>query len=366
MRIVLIDFQADTPYTVQLANALAPLCSVNLLLPNRASGLAASVDAGSVDLQHFHVPRYRQFANVTMVRRLQSLIGDLDPDLVHSAFWNMWGTPGLGLCAPVPLVTTVHDVSRHPGDDSWWKNPSVLLPLQWRWADQVIVHSQSDRQKLIAKHCRQPESVHVIPIGVFDFYRAWAHADAAERENSILFFGRIWGYKGLQHLIAAEPLITKKVPDARIVIAGQGEPFRPYRQAMVNPEHFEVRNRRIANKEVAQLFQSASVVVLPYIEASQTGVVPIAYAFGKPVVATHVGGIPEVVDHGKTGLLVPPGDPSALAKAIVTLLLDRPARLRMGRRAREKAEGALSWPKIAEKTLHVYRRTLEATRESRS
>ncbi len=361
MHVALIEFRQDTPYPVQLANALAPLCSVTLMLPDTASDLIQKVEEHSLDLQLFHMPRYREPANLTMVQHLRSQIRALQPDLLHITFWNMWGTPGLGLFAPLPLVATVHDVSRHPGDYSWWKNPSVLFPLQWRWADQVIVHANNARQKLISQHHRRPESVHVIPIGVYDFYRAWADTSQVEEPNTILFFGRIWEYKGLQCLIEAEPIITREVPDARIVIAGYGEPFGKYRKAMVNPEKFEVRNRHIPNREVAALFQSASVVVLPYLEASQTGVIPIAYAFGKPVVATTVGGIPEVVDHDQTGLLVPPGDPRSLAEAIITLLQDREARTLMGRRAQEKTEKELSWSSIAEQTIRVYEKALASS-----
>jgi glycosyltransferase involved in cell wall biosynthesis len=87
-------------------------------------------------------------------------------------------------------------------------------------------------------------------------------------------------------------------------------------------------------------------------------VVPIAYAFGKPVVATRVGGIPEVLDHGQTGLLVPPGDPKSLAEAIITILQNRDLRTRMGQRAQEKAENSLSWSSIAASTVRVYERAL--------
>jgi glycosyltransferase involved in cell wall biosynthesis len=222
----------------------------------------------------------------------------------------------------------------------------------------VIVHANSARQQLIHQHHLAPESVHVIPIGVYDYYRAWADDSQAERPNTILFFGRIWKYKGLQYLIEAEPIITRAVPDARIVIAGSGEPFEKYRQAMINPDSFEVHNRHIREREVAGLFQYASVVVLPYLEASQTGVVPIAYAFGKPVVATRVGGIPEVVDHGRTGLLVPPGDPKSLAEAIIALLRNREQRMEMGRKAKEETQNRLSWSSIAERTVGVYEKAL--------
>ena len=90
----------------------------------------------------------------------------------------------------------------------------------------------------------------------------------------ILFFGRIWEYKGLEYLIKAEPLITKEVLDAKIIIAGTGENFKKYEEMMVHRDKFIVYNYRTPYKEGEELFQRCSVVVLPYIEAPQSGVVP--------------------------------------------------------------------------------------------
>jgi glycosyltransferase involved in cell wall biosynthesis len=98
--------------------------------------------------------------------------------------------------------------------------------------------------------------------------------------------------------------------------------------------------------------------VLPYLEASQSGVVPVAYAFGKPVVATRVGGLPDVVEHGQTGLLVPPGDSQSLARAVIDLLTDDARRRDMGARARRFAETELSWSRIGQRTLEVYQKVL--------
>jgi glycosyltransferase involved in cell wall biosynthesis len=355
MHVTLIEFRTSTPYPVQLANALGRLCQVTLLLPDRATALAAYVDREYVNLKHFCMPRLRQPANLAMVWRLRRQLRALRPHLVHITYWHPWGTPGLGLFTRFPSVATVHDVSRHAGERGVWAIPPVLYRWQWRWADQVIVHASAARQQLLNGYGRKPEGTHVIPIGSYGFYRAVADDDVPERPNTVLFFGRIWGYKGLQHLVEAEPLISQAVPDVRIVIAGQGESFKRYERAMVNPHHFEVHNYRISDKDVASFFHQASVVALPYTEASQSGVVPIAYAFGKPVVATRVGGLPDVVVDGQTGLLVPPGDSRGLAQAIIMLLKDEELRCRLARGARRFAETELSWPQIAARTMEVYR-----------
>ncbi|MCL4303441.1 MAG: glycosyltransferase family 4 protein [Anaerolineae bacterium] len=359
MRFVLIEFRkARTPYPVHLANALSQLGECTLMLPEESRHFSDTVDQTRVNLEFFHLPRFRQPSNLAMVKHLRQRLKALKPDLVHITFWHMWGTPGLGLFASFPLVTTVHDVSPHPGDHGWQSIPSSLYPWQWRWADQVIVHAAAARQQLLTQYNCSDERVHLIPIGSYDFYRTYTQATQPERAKTILFFGRIWPYKGLQYLIEAEPLITEAVPEARIIIAGQGESFEKYRQAMINPDHFEVYNQHISDNQVAGFFQQASIVVLPYVEASQSGVVSVAYAFGKPVVSTAVGGLPDVVLHGQTGLLVPPADARSLAEAIITLLKDEPLRRKMGQCAQHFAETELSWSHIAQKTLNVYQQAV--------
>src|SRR5207249_5838275 len=95
--------------------------------------------------------------------------------------------------------------------------------------------------------------------------------------------------------------------------------------------------------------------------SSQSGVIPLAYSAGKPVVATEVGGLPEMVEHGRTGLLVPPRDAAQLADAVVRLLLDRKLRRRMGMCGKAKIAEECSPELVAQKTIDVYRRALERT-----
>ena len=117
---------------------------------------------------------------------------------------------------------------------------------------------------------------------------------------------------------------------------------------------YEIINRYVPDENVASYFQRASVVVLPYTEGTQTGIIPIAYAFKKPVVVTNVGSIPEVVEDGVTGFIVPSKDSDALADAIVKILKDDDLRRRMGENAYRKMKEDLSWDRIAEKTQKLY------------
>lgn len=354
MHVLLLDF-TFFEYTIQLANALSQLCQVTLALPDSASRQCALGLKRTVGLHLFHLPRLRYPTNLLMVNHLFRLVAQTRPQVVHQLAWHLWMNLALPVFPNVPFVTTIHDASQHPGDRA-----SIMAFQDWQWqrADQVIVHAEAVKRQLVEEHHIPQEKVQVIPLGAYQFYRDVTSATVQEKAHTILFFGRIWGYKGLQYLIEAEPLITQQVPDARIVIAGEGESFEKYERLMQHRDHFIVHNYSIPDEMVAQLFQEASVVALPYIEASQSAVLSIAYAFGKPVVATAVGGIPEVVQNGETGYLVPPRDSRSLAKAIVTLLKDPAERARLGRNALAAAQSVLSWSGIAARTLQVYQQAV--------
>lgn len=352
MHILLIDFYFYE-YTISLANALAARTRVSLLVPTDFESVVEALSP-EVDLFHFSKPRLRSPANLKMLAQMRRIIDRLCPDVVHLLAVNPWFNLGLMAWRPPHLVITIHDPAMHAGDLSQRKIPQVVRDLPIRYSQRLIVHGQALKEILLARHAISPDQIAAIPIGELSIYRYWNNQTWPEQEGTILFFGRIWPYKGLDYLIAAEPAITAACPHARFVIAGRGEDFGRYRAMMAHPERFEVLNEYIPREDIPRLFQQASVVVLPYIEASQSAVVPLAYAFGKPVVATTVGGIPEVVDHGQDGLLVPPRDSNALAEAVISLLQDRETRHRMGQCAVEKTKNELSWTAIAQQTAKVY------------
>ncbi len=351
MRVALVAYDL-TEYTERLANALASHVDLYLFVPQEDGAPRQYLMDPAIHLERFDKPRLRQplrqaRTGYGLVRRIEQA----RPDVIHLQQGHLWFNLALPLLARYPLVVTIHDPRHHTGDVVSRKTPQAILDFGFRRADQVIVHSQELKRVVVDELHLPADHVHVIPhitLGDKD------SVTAAVQDHTVLFFGRIWEYKGLEYLIRAEPLIRAQVPEARIVIAGEGEDFARYRAMMKQPDAFSVYNAYIPDAMRAQLFEQASVVVLPYIDASQSGVIPLAYAHGKPVVATTVGGLPELVEDGATGYLVPPRDERALADAIVRILTD-PARQReMGARARRKAETELSPAAIAAQTVKVY------------
>ena len=141
----------------------------------------------------------------------------------------------------------------------------------------------------------------------------------------LLFFGAVRHYKGLDTALEAVARLPRDL-DVRLLVAGRFWEGRERYDRIVESlgirDRVVLRDGYVTNEDTALAFSAADAVVLPYRSATQSGVVQLAYAYGKPVVATEVGGLPAAVDHGRTGLLAPPDDPAALAAALERLAAD--------------------------------------------
>jgi glycosyltransferase involved in cell wall biosynthesis len=288
------------------------------------------------------------------VARLHRLIRRWGADVVHVQETADWRIVLLALLnRKRQVVLTIHDVEKHPGERRGVQGG--LFRLLVRLAKKIIVHGDALREQFLATFPDRKGRVEVasIPHGVLSLYRAWDDPAIREEPHTVLFFGRIAPYKGLEDLIAAQPRVTAAVPQARFVIAGSGR-FEGYRELIRDPASFEIHNRFISNEEVPGLFRRAAVVVLPYTEASQSGVIPIAYDFEKPVIVTRIGALAEVVEDGISGLVVEPGNPEQLARAIIRVIGEDRFRKHLAEGARRIAETRLSWKAIAAQTARLY------------
>ncbi|RKY86597.1 glycosyl transferase family 1, partial [candidate division KSB1 bacterium] len=137
----------------------------------------------------------------------------------------------------------------------------------------------------------------------------------------LLFFGYVRKYKGLHYLLQAIPEVMRKLPQVHLLVVGEFyEPVAPYQELIEHlgiKAHVTLVDQYIPNEEIGLYFAAADVVVLPYVSATQSGIVQIAYNFNKPVITTDVGGLPEVVRDGVTGFVVPAQNYQALARAII-------------------------------------------------
>jgi glycosyltransferase involved in cell wall biosynthesis len=260
-----------------------------------------------------------------------------------------------------PVVLTIHDPENHSGERHWRaeldrffflkRSSRVLL------YNQALMHSFASHYSVPLKHIRATQ------LGVHHIFREWMVGPVPHAGQTVLFYGRLSAYKGLEVLYAAATDVAERVPGVRFVVAGRpaGDYELPTAPLLAHGAQVEVIREYIPNTRLAQLLASASVIVCPYIDATQSGVVLTAFAFEKPVVATRVGGLPEYITDGETGLLVAPRDSAALADALVQVLTNATLqeRLRTGV-SRLGRGGRLDWASAARATLEVYREVASA------
>jgi starch synthase len=223
-------------------------------------------------------------------------------------------------------------------------------------SDVIVVNGES-QVSLVRELYRVAHSrVVYVPLCPRSTAVKWSRQRNAEEPGTVLFFGAARPHKGLEYLVRAQPTITGNVPRARILIASRGDELQRCKQMIHDESVFEIHEGYIPGDVMARLFQRASLIVLPYLSASTSGILMTAYGFGKPVVATRVGSLPEYVDEGVTGLLIPPADVEKLAAAIIRLLSDDDQRHKMGRNARHWVSEERK--RIALKTIGVYEKTI--------
>lgn len=350
-------------YTSQLANALSKsdnevvvLLGDYLFDEHHYSNSKAKIIC--IDTQPSYFRMILKIINPFTYYHILKIIEHEKPDVIHILFEDiLFSIVSLFLkIKRHTLVLTVHNPTPHLGDNFIVKfNSQLSRFIMRRLISAVIVHG-SKLQNILVEDGFAKNDVFVIPIGNFSYFTKW-EKDTYSVGKTILFFGLIREYKGLEYLIKAEPIITSSIPDLRIIIAGAGN-FEKYEDMIKNKACFDIHNRFIPDEEVAYFFQKSDVIVLPYTDGSQSGIIPIAYAFKKPVVVTDVGSIAEVVEDGVTGFIVPPKDTAALADAIIKILKDDDLRKRMSENVCRKMKNDLSWDKIADKTIEVYKNVI--------
>ncbi|WP_324718098.1 glycosyltransferase family 4 protein [Carboxydochorda subterranea] len=349
-----------TVYSLEIVRALARLCDVTAVISSRVTNLAeweqAEVPFIPIDTYSNAIEFGLRTLTLVPLKRFRELMRAVRPDVVYFPMLTPWSLFASFVTKDIPVVSTVHDPRQRYGE----RNAALRLMQQAviRRSARVILVSRSFVRE-IERYGKPKDCIDVIPHGHFMYYRRYSlHSEQPATSRTLLFFGRITPYKGVDILLRAFKNVKQEVPDARLLIVGSGYSSSLHKIAK-QVDGVEIVNRWVSDEEVAPFFQEASVVVLPYRDASQSGVIPIAYAFGRPVVATKVGALPEQVVHGKTGLLVEPLDAEALARACVYLLLRPEVAAEMGARGLRMAAREGDWGRIGEQVLESLRKAAE-------
>ena len=200
-------------------------------------------------------------------------------------------------------------------------------------ADHILVHGQIYRERLLAAGLPRDRVTFTPLLHLFLGDGSGqsipeVHEDT-RYESWALFFGRLEHYKGLDDLLAAcDMLGDSGTGSLRAVIAGPGKVSDLWAGNL--PKGVELRNRLIPDAEAVDLFRRCGLLVMPYINATQSALIASAYYFRKPVLVTRTGALPESVEDGQTGCVVEPGHPATLARRLSEMLEDPAALARMG------------------------------------
>lgn len=270
------------------------------------------------------------------------------------------------------VVLTAHNVNAGRRD----KNDSLLnrltLKAQYRLADHIFVHADKMKQELVAEFGVQAARVSVIPFGINNAvpHTSLTSSEAKKRlgldgaKKTILFFGNIAPYKGLEYLVEAFQSLSKtdQENEYQLVIAGRAKNCPEYWaeiQRVIGkdaPAGITVHERYIPDEETEIYFKAADVLILPYRHIYQSGVLFLGYSFGLPVLASDVGSLKEEIMEGETGYLFRPDDPGDLAKCIQRYFASELFANLETRRQRliEFANERYSWDKVGRITMAVY------------
>ena len=283
-------------------------------------------------------------------------IRSMNPDLVIIQWWHPYFAPCYWLlCRQLKkqkVLFVCHNVFPHER----FPLDRFLTKKVMKQGDYFIVHSGQDKEDLLSikPDARCAKAVHPT-------YNAFKLQDLTKEQGRellklnedqpvLLFFGFVREYKGLKYLLQAMPEVRKQLPDVKLLVVGDFDGDKDQYEQLIREvqieDAVEIHDGYIPDKEVEKFFAASDLVVLPYISATQSGIVQIAYGFDKPVIATNVGGLPEVVLDGKTGYIVEPEDANGLSERIVQFFTEhKDAEFRDGIR---KEADRYSWERMVE------------------
>ncbi|MCA1365241.1 glycosyltransferase [Bradyrhizobium sp. IC3069] len=281
------------------------------------------------------------------------------PDVIHChEVPEIYTSKLIQLLRPlgIPLVLTVHDAIPHseggsgtsPREDAWRGRMRAAASIVTTHGESCIADFHRASPDFKGETVSSMHGVLMVPPAKSSF--------TEPESGRILFFGRMWAYKGLDVFIDAIDMLAQRGVAHEAIVAGRGPEMTRLGARMEAMPTVKTINAYISPADTGRLFQSATVVALPYKDASQSGVLASAYGNARPVVASATGGIPDVVTDGVNGLLVPPGDATALADALERVLTSNSLATTLADGARQTAAGPLNWDHIAERLLGSYHR----------
>ena len=305
--------------------------------------------------------------------RLIRLVHNFKPDIVH--FTDGVERPLYGfLLFPVlrnfaAIVVTVHDPVPHSGAHLSWAEQMAKM-LAYHCTKGFVVHGPFCRQLLLEQGIR-PNHISIQPHGAFDFLEERTE-DTRREPQTILFFGRFQPNKGMDFLVPVADRVHSVFPQALFLVVGSmgmllrgkarvlwERELKSMLSAMRERSYFEVHEGFVPDDRISHYFRRATITLLPYRDATQSGVAAIAMSFQTAIVATNVGDLAEFILHDRTGLLCRT-EVGSISEAVCELLANPEKTQRLAELAKEHAGKSYTWPAVAGQTAAMYKSILSS------
>jgi glycosyltransferase involved in cell wall biosynthesis len=334
----------------------------------RWGAFAEEIDQRQIPLLECNVTSFRSVSAIGQQARLARHLVRRQIDIVHaySFYGNVFAVPPARMAGVPVVIASIRD--RAP-----YLTPMQKRAQRWacQFADCILVNAMAVKEWLIGEGYDASKIV-VIPNGVeLNRFERVEGAESPFRALGVpegapvvLVVSRLNPLKGLEPFLEAAALVAKDVPSARFVIVGDTNPNeRPYWSILTNLTGTLGLTERVTfaglRRDVPRLLAAATVSVMPSLNEALSNVLLESMAAGAPLVATRVGGTPEAIDDGANGLLVPPGDPVMMARAIADLLTDPVKARRLGVAARQAINERFSMAHMVTATEQLYHALLD-------
>ena len=252
------------------------------------------------------------------------------------------------------LIMTVHDPFPHSSVRGWVIKASRYMAF--KGTSNFVILNKAQRQDFIKAWELKEDDVFDSRLSAYTYLRGYLHS-APQEQGYILFFGQVTPHKGIRYLFEAMKSLHQRFPQLKLVVAGRWKKGYTEPELTNPPSYIDFQSRFIPDDELAMLIQNARFVVTPYLDATQSGVIMSAFAFGKPCIATNVGGLPEMVIHEKYGLIIPPQDTAAIVDSATRLLNDPSLCQKLSDNIlQDYLQGDKSWKKIVHEMANYYKR----------
>ena len=334
-------------YAVWLSRILAESCLLTIISPKNVR--ISDFPSNSKLIQTEVANNKKSLKNLYIVKLLY-IIMKLDFNVLHFPGSHPWLLLILLVLRKKRIVCTIHDVRSHDGEES------VLSSFTRRamlfFSTLIFVHDKYSKGFLVRNDDIPSRKICVIPHGMFGHFGT---AEVDVKGEYILFFGRISYYKGLKYLIKCAPYIKVRDNLLPIKIIGAGDLGKLHLLIKIqNITNFSFVNQYVPKEKIAKIFKRSLMVVLPYISATQSGIIPMSFSFGKPVIVTRVGGLPEVVTDMKTGIIVDPKNSLELVKAMKKLINNPKLRKKLAEKGQDWGKKHLGSDVLRKKYLKAY------------